>query len=90
MIKNLDDDGLLIISDKIDNREFALKYYHDFKKKQGVSEEDIESKAKSLVGVMFVQNLDWYIDTFKDLNIDYYLANGHWSFATFVCRKKMP
>jgi 2-polyprenyl-3-methyl-5-hydroxy-6-metoxy-1,4-benzoquinol methylase len=88
VIENLDQDGILILSDKIDNTDFSLNYYHQFKRNQGVTEEEIKAKADSLVGVMFIDDIHWYLETFKELNLEYHLANGHWSFATFVCRKK--
>jgi tRNA (cmo5U34)-methyltransferase len=88
VVDSLDDDGILILSDKIDNSDFSLNYYHNFKRKQGVSEEEIKNKADSLKGVMFINDISWYITRFKELNLEYHLANGHWSFATFVCKKK--
>lgn len=88
IIDSLEEDGILILSDKIDNSEFSLEHYHNFKRIQGVSEEDIKKKAESLVGVMHIDDISWYISMFQHLKLNYHLANGFWSFATFVCRKK--
>ena len=46
--------GMLILSEKTENSGYALEQYHLYKERQGVSREDIEAKAASLKGVMFL------------------------------------
>jgi hypothetical protein len=44
--------------------------YHNFKRSQGVSEEEIESKAASVKDVMFINEPAWYQETLKELGFN--------------------
>lgn len=86
--ENLNKDGFLIISDKTSIDKIAVKNYYKWKKSQGVSEEEINSKERSLKGVMFVDSPEWYLKTLKNIGFkNTFIINAHWCFTTFFCKK---
>lgn len=88
MYSNLKPGGFLILSDKTCNSGLSLSKYHDFKRNQGVSEQEIAEKAKSLIGVMHVDSPRWYLDTLNEIGFkEVAVANAAWCFTTFVAIK---
>ena len=86
--ENLNKDGFLIISDKTCTDKFAIENYYKWKKSQGVSDEEIQNKERSLEGVMFIQSPKWYMETLKQIGFHHlYIINAHWCFTTFFCKK---
>jgi tRNA (cmo5U34)-methyltransferase len=84
----LESGGYLILSDKTYNQGTALNLYHDFKRSQGVSDQDITEKALAVKDVMFIDSQQWYqnalINTgFKDITI----IDADWCFSTFLAVK---
>jgi len=77
--------GFLILTEKTENSGISLQRYHEFKKSCGVSEQEINEKARSLEGVMFIDTVDWYFKNlknvgFKKINV----INATWCFTTFL------
>ena len=86
----LSDNGLLILSDKTSNDELPLKFYHQFKSRKGVSENEIREKAQSLVNVMFIHDVDWYLKTLRSIGFkEVYIINAYWCFTSFICTKSV-
>ena len=86
--KNLEDNGIAIISNKTSNDPLFLNFYHKFKSEQGVSDKCIHEKAEQLKGVMFVESVDWYIEQFKSCNFSQIeIIDADWCFTTFFLRK---
>lgn len=88
----LNENGVLIISDKISKDPKAIRFYHNLKRKNGVSEKDIAEKESQVEDIMFINNLDWYKDIlrstgFKSNNI--HIINAYWCFATIAAFKEM-
>ena len=84
----LNSGGALFITEKVSNADLTNKFYYNFKRANGVSEAEIEEKARSLEGVMFVDSIDWYMNAFKELGFkQVYVVNAFWSFASFLCIK---
>lgn len=80
--------GLLIITDKMDHTPELESLYHDFKRCNGVSEEIIQKKKKSLEGVLVTRPLSWYLDTLHDLGfVDLQVINSRYMFTTLYARK---
>ena len=80
--------GIFILSEKVENQGLALEQYHQFKRTQGVSDEEIAAKAKSLEGVMFVDSVDWYMSALQTIGFNnIYTANSNWCFTTLVAIK---
>jgi len=84
----LSDNGLFILTDKTSNDELPLKFYHQFKSRKGVSENEIQQKAESLVNVMFIHDVDWYLKTLRSIGFkEIYIMNAYWCFTSFICKK---
>ena len=60
-------DGVLILTEKVSGSELANELYYDFKRANGVSEEEIEIKKQRLEGVLTTYPLSWYLDTLARL-----------------------
>lgn len=80
-------EGILILTDKMYNSGLDLDLYHDFKRANGVSEEEILIKSKSLRGVMFVDPPDWYAQTLREIGFQVSIVHASPCFMTFLCRK---
>jgi tRNA (cmo5U34)-methyltransferase len=57
--------GFLVLSEKTENEGLALERYHAWKQEQGVSEEEIVSKSRSLERVMHINSAEWYINQLR-------------------------
>lgn len=87
--KNLNTDGMVIVTDKTADSGVVLDLYHDMKRDLGVSDEDIALKAESLKGVMFVNPPEWYLSTLKEIGFsDVAIINASPCFTTFLAFKR--
>jgi tRNA (cmo5U34)-methyltransferase len=87
---HLNKNGTLILSDKVSKDPRAIKFYHDLKRKNGVTDQGIEKKAIQVKDVMFLESVEWYLDTLKSLGFsqnNIHITNAHWCFATIVAFK---
>jgi len=80
--------GFLILSEKTANESPYLDLYHQFKKNKGVSDAEIQAKADSLKGKMFINDQQWYKSAlmaagFRDISI----ISADWCFTTFLAFK---
>lgn len=81
--------GFLILSEKTQKDGKFLNLYHDFKKKQGLTDTEIETKDKQLHNVMHVNSQEWYISKLKSCNFfDVVIVDADWCFTSFVAKKK--
>jgi SAM-dependent methyltransferase len=84
----LDDNGILIISEKVSSNEIIKKFYYDFKRNNNVSEEEIFVKEKSLAGVMHLETIDWYFTVLNEIGFDTIeIIDGAWGFITLMVKK---
>lgn len=80
--------GFLILTDKTKNSGVDLELYHEFKREQGVSEEEIIAKANSLKDVMFIDSPEWYLDTLRQVGFkEVSIINSAPCFTTFLALK---
>lgn len=77
-ISKLNAGGVLIVSDKTTQSPEVETLYYDFKRSNGVSEEYIQEKKLALVGKMFTDSVDWYVNYFKTSEI----INSRYGFVT--------
>ena len=85
---HLDTGWILIITDKVTSSSLAHELYLDFKRWNWLSETEIENKTKSLNGVLFPLDIEWYSKTVKKIwyhSIDIIHASP--SFVTFLIQK---
>lgn len=87
--QGLENHGVLILSDKTANSGIELQLYHDFKRSQGVSEQDIENKAHSVKDIMFINPPSWYLVTLNQIGFcDIKIINASPCFTTFMAFKR--
>jgi tRNA (cmo5U34)-methyltransferase len=80
--------GVLVLTEKTANGGIELQLYHDFKRSQGVSEQDIENKAYSVRDIMFVDSYAWYLDILNNIGFkDIRIINASPCFTTFMAVK---
>jgi tRNA (cmo5U34)-methyltransferase len=88
IFNGLDKSGFLILSEKTCNTGIELELYHNFKRKNGVSDSEIERKSEQLKNVMFVDDVDWYIQAFKNIGFQKWsIINAAPCFTTFLAFK---
>lgn len=84
---NLKTDGTLILSEKTTLDPLMISKYHEFKIQNGVTQEEIKVKEKQLLDVMFIDDIEWYINTLKEIGFSKVnVINAHYCFNTFICR----
>ena len=78
----------LILSDKVSSSECAHELYYDYKRENGVTEEEIEKKRQQIEGVLVTYPTSWYLNTLSSLDFqDIEVINASASFVTFMARK---
>lgn len=85
---SLSKNGLFFISEKTSMSELMKEYYYDFKRANGVTEEEIKQKETSLKGVLTTYPLAWYYNTlykvgFKTIDI----LKAERGFITLCCQR---
>lgn len=85
---NMNPGGIFVLSDKTENSGLALEQYHLYKSRHGVSDQEIQEKAQSLVGVMHIDDIGTYFSLLKILRFrEISIASANWCFTTFVAVK---
>jgi SAM-dependent methyltransferase len=80
--------GLLILSEKVVSTPMCHDLYHDFKRGNGLSESDIETKQSRLRGVLTPYPLQWYLATLPERGFESVeVIDAHYSFVTILARK---
>jgi trans-aconitate methyltransferase len=86
--ESLNPSGLLILTEKTSNGGIELQLYHDFKRSQGVSEQEIDNKAYSVQDIMFVDSYAWYLEILNNIGFkDIKIINASPCFTTFMAVK---
>ena len=67
MVESLEANGIIIITDKMFSSTLTTELYHQFKRSQGVTQKEIEMKAKQIQGVLTPFSLKWYYNYFDAL-----------------------
>lgn len=81
--------GVFILSEKIQASPLVQNLYHDFKRKNGLSESQIRDKEAAIKGILNPYPLEWYFVTLKEIgfsNIE--IVNSYYNFVTIICRKE--
>ena len=85
---NLNSGGFMVLSDKTSLDPGCIKKYHEWKRSQGVTEEQIRAKEQSVKDVMFINNPKWYLDTLQQVGFGHVeIIDANWCFTTFLCCK---
>ena len=83
---NLKNNGVLILSEK--TNECNRELYHAWKRSQGVTQQEILEKEKSLKGVMHCLSKNQYEKLLKEIGFSISLFNEKLGFCTWVAIKK--
>jgi len=85
---SLSENGILVLSEKMQSSDFVHARYHDFKRYMGVSEQDIAAKEAAIEGVLVPYPLEWYIDTLREHGFSHIeIIDAAWCFKTILCIK---
>lgn len=88
IFNGMEKDGFLILSDKTQGNPFILDLYHDFKRRNDLTEQEIADKAASLKGVLEPYPIAWYLTELKNIGFsEVNVINGYYHFTTFLARK---
>lgn len=80
--------GVLILTEKTSNDTLPLNFYHEFKRSNGVSDQEIEQKAQRLESVMYYNDIPWYFKNLSEIGFkQVYIFNAHWCFTSFLAIK---
>lgn len=85
MFNCLDDNGICIISEK--TTETNRELYHAWKKKQGLSQQEITDKENSLKGVMYCDSVEYYENIFNEIGFESVVFNNKLGFYTWILKK---
>ena len=83
--KSLSQNGALILTEKVSGSSLANELYYDFKRSNGITEEQIEEKKQRLEGVLTTYPLSWYFEKltalgFKQIDV----INANTVFVTIL------
>jgi len=78
-------DGILILTEKLTSSPLAHSLYDEFKRNNGMTDDEIDKKRQRLKGVLNPHSLVWYLDTLRSIgfnSID--IINANSVFVTFL------
>lgn len=85
---HMNDDGILVVTDKMCTSSFVHDRYHDFKRAQGLTEAQIRAKQAAIEGVLVPYSLQWYLETLEDIGFkEPTVIDASWGFVSILCFK---
>jgi len=85
---NLEPGGIFILTNKMEHNLFTEELYHDFKKINGISDQEILNKKQSLIGILNTKPTSWYFENLKKIGfINIELINANLMFHTIYASK---
>lgn len=88
VVDGLNNNGVLILTDKTSLDPYAINFYHQYKKEKGVTEIEIKQKELSVKDIMHINSVEWYLTNLKELGFTRInIMNAFWCFTSFVCQK---
>lgn len=86
--RSLNPDGVLILTEKISASPLANELYYDFKRANGMTEEQIEEKKQRLEGVLVTHPLAWYQEKLAALGFNQVdVINANTVFVTLLASR---
>jgi SAM-dependent methyltransferase len=85
--QNLNEGGILILTDKTNQSDIIKNLYYKFKLDNGVNIEYINLKENQLANIMFTKPIDWYITNLNAIFSNVEIINSRLGFITFLCFK---
>lgn len=85
---SLTDHGILFLTEKTQSSMLVQNLYKDFKRKKGLSDQEIESKEQQLKGVLVSYSVNWYLDTLHKLGFSQVgIVNSRYGFVSFLAQR---
>lgn len=86
--RSLQPGGYFILTEKVSTTELTNELYFDFKRKQGLSNNEIEEKRRRLAGVLRTYPLTWYLQALEKLGFaSVEVFDASFSFASILAVK---
>lgn len=84
----LSEDGIFILTDKMDFNSSEQEKYMKFKIERGMTREEIENKTRAIQGVLTMKPLSWYLQTLEEIGFKKIrIINTRFMFNTIECTK---
>lgn len=84
----LSEGGVFILSEKIASSDIIHNLYHDFKRHNGLTEEQIKEKEDAVKGILVPYPMEWYMQLLKEVGFnEINIIDADFSFITFYCIK---
>jgi tRNA (cmo5U34)-methyltransferase len=81
--------GTLVLTEKIAQSAPMERLYHDFKRRQGMSDEQISHKKAQIVGVLVPFPLIWYFTVLQDIGFaEVQVLHAEYNFVTLMAVKR--
>jgi SAM-dependent methyltransferase len=88
VFNSLNDNGILIVSDKMTQNPLITEMYYEWKLSNGVSLTAIKEKEQKLIGIMLSEHLDLYLEMLYRIGFSKVdLINSRFNFNTLLCCK---
>jgi tRNA (cmo5U34)-methyltransferase len=82
------DGGYLMLTEKCVQSDAMRDVYHAWKRGMGVSQAEIDSKAKALDGVLFPMPVMWVVSTLESVGFSVDVWRASCGFVTFLAQKR--
>jgi SAM-dependent methyltransferase len=88
IFESLNDNGILILSDKMPQHPVIKEMYYQWKMSNGITIDEIKEKEKKLIGILLAETLEAYLGMLHRIGftkVD--LINSRFNFNTLLCCK---
>jgi tRNA (cmo5U34)-methyltransferase len=80
--------GVLVLSEKTSLDPLMIQFYHQIKRKNGVSDQEIVDKEKQIQNIMYINSINWYCEQLTKLDLTVHIIDADYAFTSFLCVKK--
>ena len=86
--ESLSANGVLILTEKTQSSKVVQALYREFKRTNGLTNEEILIKEQQLEGVLTPYSVDWYLTLLPKLGfVEVEIINARYGFVSFLARK---
>lgn len=86
--EQLDENGILILTEKVTVSDLTTSLYYDFKLENGIDAEEIRLKKIALKNVLVTQPISWYLDTLNSIGFKHIeIIDASFSFVSILACK---
>ena len=79
--------GVLILSESMQHGELVRSLYHDFQRRNGLSDAEIQEREKRMAGVQRLYPLSWYLGLLEELRFaSVEVVDARYGFATILAQ----